>query len=849
MATSNDYTPLYQAAGAANDVDPLLLGAIGLTEDASGDPAATSSAGAEGPMQFLPATAAGLGVTNPRDPSQAIPGAAALMRQNLNATKGDVPSAVAMYFAGPNKALWGPKTANYLTTVARNYQTLKAQMAQPASATPAASPATPGSNFISPNELDAAFGSSTSSGGAAGAQTSAPTTSQAAAQSNTISQTDLDTAFPPPPPTNDAPGSNFKAGLEDVLIKPGLALDRGLAGTKLGAYLQSTGALQAPTQDQATFNQDHQNLSNGLVGTAARVAGQSLMAAPIIAAGGEVLAPAAEAASAIPGIGDAIGAGAKFLSGGAGQAAKGIGGLVSRTASKAASGAIAGGAASALSSGASSNSLINQVENGAKYGAVLGPAAPLVGAALGAGGRVLGNALSSVTDSSPSATQAIAGNKLLGALKADGLTPGQAVAKMRAFGPDAILPDVAGPNVSQAAQVVAGSPGAGAALAHDTLEGRMAEQVNNVNAAIQQATGQKGAIYADADALTQARAAAAAPLYEKALAQPITTGPRLNQFLADPTVQKGLVAGTQTARLNALAAGKKFAPEAFQGGNGTAPSMAALDAAKQGLDDMVESYRDPVTHQLNLDSQGRAINNVRAAFVSHLDTLNPDYAAARAAYSGPSASLDAMHMGQKALTNAPEVTAKTVASLSDNDKQFFLNGLTRALQDKVNSTPDGANAVRRIFGNLQMKAKLQAAFPSPKAYDAFATAMQNETQKAVSRNAILRGSQTFSRTAGAADLGAPSLMEPATHLVSGNVGAALSSAARAGVNFLMRPSQAQNDAMGNMLFTPGNADELERYFAKAAPGPARRTANALIATAARGSVPAGTLEAQQLYGR
>lgn len=103
-----------------------------------------------------------------------------------------------------------------------------------------------------------------------------------------------------------------------------------------------------------------------------------------------------------------------------------------------------------------------------------------------------------------------------------------------------------------------------------------------------------------------------------------------------------------------------------------APTMKALDAAKQGLDDMLEKYRDPTTGKLNLDSQGRAIEKLRQSYVSNLDTLNPDYSAARAAYAGPSQSLDAMNMGKRALSNDPEVTSKVVGNLSPGDKEFFL---------------------------------------------------------------------------------------------------------------------------------------------------------------------------------
>jgi soluble lytic murein transglycosylase-like protein len=49
----------------------------------------------------MPATAAGLGVTNPLDPAQAIEGGARYLRQQLDHFGGDASKALAAYNAGP----------------------------------------------------------------------------------------------------------------------------------------------------------------------------------------------------------------------------------------------------------------------------------------------------------------------------------------------------------------------------------------------------------------------------------------------------------------------------------------------------------------------------------------------------------------------------------------------------------------------------------------------------------------------------------------------------------------------------------------------------------------------------
>jgi soluble lytic murein transglycosylase-like protein len=92
------YTPLFAAAGARHGVSPALLTAVARAESGF-DPTARSSAGAQGLMQFMPATARGLGI-DPWKPEQAVEGAARLLKQNLQRF-GSTELALAAYNAGP----------------------------------------------------------------------------------------------------------------------------------------------------------------------------------------------------------------------------------------------------------------------------------------------------------------------------------------------------------------------------------------------------------------------------------------------------------------------------------------------------------------------------------------------------------------------------------------------------------------------------------------------------------------------------------------------------------------------------------------------------------------------------
>lgn len=97
-ATNAQYAGLFNAAGSRYGLDPRLLEAVARQESGF-NPNAKSPAGALGLMQFMPATAKGLGI-NPLDPAQAVDGAARLL-SNYIKQFGSVDLALAAYNAGP----------------------------------------------------------------------------------------------------------------------------------------------------------------------------------------------------------------------------------------------------------------------------------------------------------------------------------------------------------------------------------------------------------------------------------------------------------------------------------------------------------------------------------------------------------------------------------------------------------------------------------------------------------------------------------------------------------------------------------------------------------------------------
>ena len=104
VSADTPYASVINAAAARTGVPATLIAAVAQQESGF-NAGAVSGAGAQGIMQLMPATAKGLGVSNPLDPTQSINGGADYLASMLKKFNGNTSLALAGYNAGPGAVL------------------------------------------------------------------------------------------------------------------------------------------------------------------------------------------------------------------------------------------------------------------------------------------------------------------------------------------------------------------------------------------------------------------------------------------------------------------------------------------------------------------------------------------------------------------------------------------------------------------------------------------------------------------------------------------------------------------------------------------------------------------------
>ena len=481
----------------------------------------------------------------------------------------------------------------------------------------------------------------------------------------------------------------------------------------------------------------------------------------------------------------------------------------------------------------SAKSLPGAMGRGAATGAGLGAASGaghassgerLPGAAIGAGtGAVVGAAIPGVvaggqkavevaTRAIPGSAKRESGVKLAQALQRDDITPDQAMSRVRQVGPQGVIADI-GENARALAGGVTRTPSAARSKAVTFLERRQRYQHRRIAQATREALGAQGAYNRQVTDLMDARATASKAAYDKAFAndwlQEGAGGSRVEDLLpllkSDPVKSAWAKAQrmAESERVAGVLPADYRMPKSLEGD--VLPDTRAVDYVKQALDDKVSAL-----FRAGKGREANAIKAVRDRLKDIADDLNPDYAAARRIYAGPSQSLEMLERGKSFAKGDADFTQAQISEMSPADRAFFREGVSKAVSDVLAGKREGADKVAIMLRVPGMRDKLAATFESPAKFMGWVRKMLGE-EKMVKTYQQLRGSPTAERLETSADLqqaSRPSLLYDVMQAAQGSPFARIRLTNRASGAIRGNPREAVANELRNM-FSTETAKQLE----------------------------------------
>jgi hypothetical protein len=203
----------------------------------------------------------------------------------------------------------------------------------------------------------------------------------------------------------------------------------------------------------------------------------------------------------------------------------------------------------------------------------------------------------------------------------------------------------------------------------------------------------------------------------------------------------------------------------------TRPSLETLHYIKKGIDQELDSLRDPTTGRLNLENNPMAAATVgiRSQFAKALRNVSPDYDLFAQKWGDDSERIDALRLGRNIFSpkSKSELITDRVGDMTPAERVFFRKGVGEALLDQAKSK-GGPNAMRQLIRSEEFQDRVRAAFPRQSDFDQFMADTREMARQADTNNNLLANSRTALRQGAREDLEGPDGINLAD-LVSGVV--------------------------------------------------------------------------------
>ena len=375
--------------------------------------------------------------------------------------------------------------------------------------------------------------------------------------------------------------------------------------------------------------------------------------------------------------------------------------------------------------------------------------------------------------------------------------------------PNASIAQAGGPSALAQLDVLASMPGQAKTLVERRIrEQQMFRPERLANAADEALGTQSKGFTATLDALTAVKKATADPLYKKLENVSLKIDDELQSL-----IQASRSAHGKAELLTEL--NRKLPLDISKLKAGDDVPLNALDLIKQSLYDLGESARGEFGKATNTS---RAYDDLRVSLTKKLEALSPTdkngsiYRQALDAYAGPSQLGNAVVKGRTAMKQDDIALSDLMGNMSPSELEAFRIGALQSLKDKV-GTEAGQTSLLKMWKEPATSNRLKEIFGDN--YQKFAQDVAKEARLKPLEQ-VGRGSGTFSRMAGAEDLGVmPTTMAAGKAVANVATGSPMAAAGEA-VNVKNRIGQVINqmpettrNELAKMLLLRGPTGQLE----------------------------------------
>lgn len=400
--------------------------------------------------------------------------------------------------------------------------------------------------------------------------------------------------------------------------------------------------------------------------------------------------------------------------------------LPARMGSAAKFGAVVGGL-----SGAGDGTTLEDRATRAAVGTGLGAVAGAAGVPIVEGaGHLIGAAVRKPVDmvraavNPTGAAERAVGRAYIDAVRADPTAANRLTAGEVANSGPAVVMDALGQPGRNLARSAANISGAARDTLNQTLDPRLEGQVPRIVNWLRSGLN-FGDVHATQTAIDTLARGVNRAAYGRAMGSPQSQSVwdgTLQQVAQAPVVQEAIRNATRTSANRAAAEGAGVVrnPFTFDANGvmgmqpGVTPNLRFWDAVKRNLDDTIEKLQ-----RAGEISAARDAQELRAQMVNHLDRLVPDYRRARSGAAAFFNAENALEAGQNYVTQnfANAETRRILSQMTPTERGLFQDGFISRLAESLETVPDRADLVRRIYNSPAAREKIQITLGSARAQE------------------------------------------------------------------------------------------------------------------------------------